>query len=99
MAGSFIIVHGMSYKFIFVIYFLYLMKYSSNSTYILQGMSSDRIKLIDSLVQFILLQRDMEQGHFYDNSQFHSVVGFTSCLIEDSACDYVSHLQEQCNSI
>ena len=63
---------------------------SEHSNYLSSTISSSTIETTESLVDFILLQRNLELEHFFNNSQTHQIVGVTSSLIAGEACGYVS---------
>jgi len=48
------------------------------------------MEMIETVVNFILLQRDLEQDGFFGASQTHAIVGVTSSFIAMDACSYVS---------
>ena len=63
---------------------------SEHSNYLSSTISSSTIESIESLVDFILLQRNLELEDFFNNSQTHKIVGVTSSLVAGEACGYVS---------
>jgi len=63
---------------------------SEISHYLSSTTSSSAIEIIEGLVDLVLIQRDLELQHFFNDSQTHKIVGITTSLIAREACSYVS---------